>query len=31
MASLHHPDRGGDHAMMAAINQAWQQAQFIGS
>jgi hypothetical protein len=28
LAALHHPDRGGDPAMMAQINDAWREAQY---
>lgn len=27
LAGRHHPDKGGDHMRMQAINQAWQEAQ----
>jgi hypothetical protein len=28
-AAINHPDRGGDDTVMAQINEAWKQAQFI--
>lgn len=30
LAAKHHPDAGGDHGAMAAINRAYEQAQGVG-
>jgi curved DNA-binding protein CbpA len=29
LAAQHHPDKGGDPARMAEINQAWDQAREV--